>query len=109
MGRVSATSAWQNNWLDWVSSSSSPKTDFNTIAEQAEGYSTDSGIDGILKVFKAFRDKCEEYERTKNDDLKHQPALPTDEALLGIQGTFYPAYFWFWIAKADAFYRYGIR
>ena len=50
----------------------------------------DSACQAIVDVFIQFKNKCKEYEETKNEELKEQPDLPTGKATMGIAYSHYP-------------------
>jgi hypothetical protein len=52
----------------------------------------DEASKAVIKIFLDFKTKCEDFEETKNDDLKLQPVLPSSEALTAIQGKQNPLY-----------------
>lgn len=45
----------------------------------------DKAVQALANVYLEFKNKCEELEQTKNNDLRAEPTLPTMGAALEIE------------------------
>jgi hypothetical protein len=60
---------------------------------------SDTACQAIFDIITEFKLKVDEYEETKNEDLRAEPALSTDKATQEVIGMFTSIFYWITLAQ----------